>query len=263
MVARERRAEQLVEQVEFGVPPAAVEVAHPEATGAQHPLTAGDDPLHHGPVVVRAPAEGVGAVGLGVPGALDESGVVRRIVRLERGRHRVEAVHQEPELLGAAVGVGSGDLRQPAFARPVLGGLQQRGGDLLVVGALEPAEEADVAVALDVPRVPGGGDPAEYPAAVHRQEVLGLRFSVVRVVPGGHEAAGREGQGRHPARVVPVEGAGHGEELADHAAPADRLNCEHVFPPVTGWPGPDAGPGRDCRPASTGARRGRSGAGRW
>ena len=105
---------------------------------------------------------------------------------LEDHRPELVALDQEPDL------VVGGEVHRPeqplaaARPQPLLGGGEQRLGDLAVVDRLEEAEHPVLAALVLVPAaVELGGDPADRLAVALGEEVLGLGVLEERVLAAG------------------------------------------------------------------------------
>ncbi len=119
--------------------------------------------------------------------------------------------------------------------RPVARGLKEHRGYLLVLEALEVAEEAHaLLVKLIVQVVDDGGDGAHHPPVPPRQEELHVGVLEKGIVPGTEELHPLPEEGRHPARVIPVEPPRKGDKLLELRLTTNELYCSlgHATSPL-------------------------------
>ena len=159
--------------------------------------------------------EGVQVLGLAETVVFQQPRVIGRVVGHHEGGGGVEAVDQQAHL------VVQRRIGRPAKAvdaligKPLPHGVQQAVGHLLIVDALEEAEEtAALPVTLVVTPIQDGGDPAADLAAAKGQERLHPVPFVERVRPVSDQFLLVAAQRRNPVRVVAVQGPGKLQELS-------------------------------------------------
>jgi hypothetical protein len=139
-------------------------------------------------------------------------------------RRMVEALDQQARL------VPDGEAERPqraghvAAPQPRLGAVDQGRGDLGIL-RLEHAPLAGAgAHMLEHELVDLGGDPPDRPAVALGEEQTGLGMLEPGVGPGVEQPVHLGLQGRHPVRVVPVEGEGEVDEaLRSEASSTARM----------------------------------------
>jgi hypothetical protein len=184
----------------------------------------------------------------------------------EDDRRPVEPGHEQPALVVGREAHGPDEPVAVALQHPRRGGVDERAGGLLVVLALEPAEEPPP-VALELPEVAidVGGDPPHDAAVPLGQEVLRLGVLEERVAPAVELLADEQAQRRDPVRLVPVQAVRQVDEGPQVASSAHRPDAQcHGLDPTHGRIGSAAcaGSGRPRRPpgaAGVGGSRAREG----
>jgi hypothetical protein len=146
--------------------------------------------------------------------ALQQPGVVRRVVgQLHDGRG-VEALDQQAVLLVLRVGEGAAHDRHPARPQPRGRGVQQGAGSPAIVLALEGPEEAGRRLVQGRVRVVDHRlDAADRAARPPGQEERGVGVGEERVARLREQIPALPPQGRHEAGVAPVQPVGKIDEL--------------------------------------------------
>ncbi len=161
---------------------------------------------------------------------------------LEDLRAQLVAGDEQPALVVGGEVERADHVVAAALAQPAAGRLEQRGGDLGVVLALEEAEHAPVVVVeLVEALVDLGGDPADDAVAAAGQEVLGLGVLEERVLAPVEVALALADQRRHPLIDAFVEAKRQEDELAQLATAGDGGDCELGHAGI--GPAPDLGGG--------------------
>ncbi len=202
---------------------------HDDAGALPHDLGHAPDLL--GNRLTRPDLPGIEILRLGEAEALEQPGVVRRVVRHSDHRRLVEALDQEAALLVGGVRRGTAHDLHATRGEPARGGGEQRVGDGAIVLALETAEEPDpVVVKLVVRVIDDRLDAAHRPAGAPGQEERAVSVAEERVASPVEQLAVLAPQRWHEVRTAPVKTVREVDELAPGLAffGGDDLEGRHL-----------------------------------